>query len=84
MIKYHSKYLSTIQSAPNPNTRLILGRNGKLPTKGRDGGPANMIYFKICIHIQKPGFQSYISILLLRFFKSLLPGGKLDGFLRNK
>ena len=58
MIKCNSKYLSTIQSAPNPNTRLIFGRNGKLPTKGRDGGPTNMIYLKSRIHIQEPGFNN--------------------------
>ena len=57
MIICNSKYLSTIQSAPNPNTRLIFGGNGKLPTKGRDGGPANMIYFKSRIYVKKQRFQ---------------------------
>lgn len=31
-----------IQSAPNANTRSTFGRKGKLPTKGKDGGPVKV------------------------------------------
>ena len=56
-------YLSTIQSEPNPNTRFIFGRKGKLPRKGTDGGPEQKnVFKKVDLLAQKIG-SSIIKLL---------------------